>query len=628
MPCRPNPAPFQSLERELGRARHDRAAAAAREQASYRESEGLELLSELGKRKRKAKAPKRDGERLEAQLREVLDFHMRSEGQRLMHEGMTEASARVIYRDTWGENELEFKRRRGIEFVNPFLMVVTPRRYGKTYGVAQYCAACLFVLPGITITVLSPSQAQSYMLRAEISKIFDQICDEFEGRPGFRRVTRRPANNKSEIRVRFDDGTESEVAAVPLTETARGRKGDLVIFEEAALFNHKDLMAIGLPILQTTDSACIAISTRRDSENYMNKLMETPDSDTGRTVFNVLAFSLSCDECTAKGLVEECVHNRDKLPPWLSEKKLKRVRDIMNHLGGGDAADRELAGVATQSGERVYEASDVQRTIAQPPFYARDVTGEVTELFVAVDPNAGGARSDFAVCSGFLNFGALVVTGIETVTSRVPREQRIRSVLEHARAVRQASPLLGNARIVFLIESNSQGAARDTILDIQDHGTEVLGTDNWVIASKSNAIDRRTRRIGDLNNAGFWTNEEKDVMRKKLTALMKRGWLRFFKPFTSVHYRDDRDATAAAGYDAYIGMRKKLARQLANFEWIVDVPQSEFQAAKRTMSGKSHGPDDAAMSLMLLAYWSWMCMEHPGYVQAGAPSGSYTVHTR
>lgn len=64
-----------------------------------------------------------------------------------------------------------------------------PRREGKTWSVASFLAAVLLFIPGILISIFSPTSQQSNMMKDEIYRMIAHY-EQNTGRPATRRIVR------------------------------------------------------------------------------------------------------------------------------------------------------------------------------------------------------------------------------------------------------------------------------------------------------------------------------------------------------------------------------------------------------------------------------------------------------
>ena len=98
----------------------------------------------------------------------------RSQHQRQFHDAFERACARVLYRGDWELAECEIKRRNGWLSASPTVLVSTPRRFGKTFSIAQF-AACLAYTMGLEIVVFSPARRASRKMLERILQFLNVL---------------------------------------------------------------------------------------------------------------------------------------------------------------------------------------------------------------------------------------------------------------------------------------------------------------------------------------------------------------------------------------------------------------------------------------------------------------------
>lgn len=83
----------------------------------------------------------------------------------------------LIYGKEWSSHSVRVMRERGIDKMMSDVMVICPRRFGKTFVVALFLAALCAVVPGITIAVFSTGRRASSNLTQNI----EQFMRRFPG---------------------------------------------------------------------------------------------------------------------------------------------------------------------------------------------------------------------------------------------------------------------------------------------------------------------------------------------------------------------------------------------------------------------------------------------------------------
>lgn len=120
------------------------------------------------------------------------------------HRAFEQATLRVLFREDWAFSRPAILAKLGIEDGASEVMISTPRRFGKTFSVAMFCAAfCLAAKAEVVI--FSPARRAS-------RKILERIV-EFVQRLGFGDKTIE--YNQENFRLQNLDGSESLIRSFP-----------------------------------------------------------------------------------------------------------------------------------------------------------------------------------------------------------------------------------------------------------------------------------------------------------------------------------------------------------------------------------------------------------------------------
>jgi hypothetical protein len=108
-----------------------------------------------------------DGDRRFLKVMETLDMlhQERTELQKMWHYHMLCACLPHIYRKDWPGACRRVLKSLGVKEMKAEVMIMTPRRFGKTTAVAMLVAALLLSVPGIKISVISTGQRASGKLK-------------------------------------------------------------------------------------------------------------------------------------------------------------------------------------------------------------------------------------------------------------------------------------------------------------------------------------------------------------------------------------------------------------------------------------------------------------------------------
>lgn len=134
--------------------------------------------------------------------------------------------------------------------------------------------------------------------------------------------------------------------------------------------------------------------------------MKIRDSHTGKPIFTVLQIQLACPACLDKKV--DCPHMYHLIPRWQTSGKHQRLKAIMQDRP--DLIQSELAGLAFDSLQQCFRAADIETMFTQP-CPAHDLHPDV---FIFVDPAAGGPGSDYAVLGLLREKGLVTVRGQHT----------------------------------------------------------------------------------------------------------------------------------------------------------------------------------------------------------------------
>lgn len=123
------------------------------------------------------------GDQRLAILRDALSFldtkYCRSKHQRMFHDAFIASCIRNIYRDEYSSCYLRILEENGWAECRQEVFICCPRRFGKTFAVAMYCAAYAMTQDEQRICIFSPSRRQSKMLLDQVKKF---VCEYENGK--------------------------------------------------------------------------------------------------------------------------------------------------------------------------------------------------------------------------------------------------------------------------------------------------------------------------------------------------------------------------------------------------------------------------------------------------------------
>jgi hypothetical protein len=148
----------------------------------------------------------------------------------------------------------------------------------------------------------------------------------------------------------------------------------------------------------------LAISTLTSEINFYTRLMRMKDPATGRPIFQTISIRLACDKCIEDGKQTECIHLLHLVPRWQSSERHMKLKTVMQDRP--DLLQSELSGLAFDSLAQAFRPSDIDLMFADP---GRDpVINE--QIFIVIDPAAGGFGSDYCVLSFVRHKGTVMVS--------------------------------------------------------------------------------------------------------------------------------------------------------------------------------------------------------------------------
>jgi hypothetical protein len=367
-----------------------------------------------------------------AKLEEIDQLeYPRSLHQIKFHDCFTRASLRIIYGNDYDRCEKRLLHEFDSREFRTEVMIVTPRRFGKTFSVAQYCAAFTASVLGKEVAIFSTGRRASKKILDLVIRFMQPIL-----RPTQRIVTR----NQEEVHVIDDEtGKRNKVCSYPSkVQTLKGSGGDLIVCEEAAYMDSQVFYEVVVPLLGLRDTALIAISTILDPSNFYTKLIDMRDPD-GKALFDVQKFELVCAKCKASSTPWECTHMTDTLPPWLSGEKHHKIRNFLPP----ELIGRETMGITMSDANKAFSPASIEsftsapaaqlpvvaehvcrRTLHQEFIDTKHILAEQapgSAIYTAVDPSGGGA-SEYAIASVLHFEGKINVRAPRTsASSSAPR---------------------------------------------------------------------------------------------------------------------------------------------------------------------------------------------------------------
>jgi len=130
----------------------------------------------------------------------------RSEDQLTFHNAFVHATLRQIYADSWAEHSVRVMEQEQITKIRSEVLIMTPRRWGKTWSVAMFVTALLLNVPGIKIACFSTGKRAS----GSLMEIVGGMITKVEG--GYERIIRRTQEHLYISSVALSEGVTSNSA--------------------------------------------------------------------------------------------------------------------------------------------------------------------------------------------------------------------------------------------------------------------------------------------------------------------------------------------------------------------------------------------------------------------------------
>lgn len=152
------------------------------------------------------------------------------------------------------------------------------------------------------------------------------------------------------------------------------------------------------------NTSLLAISTLTSEINFYTRLIKMKDQSTGLPMFVTLSIELACNKCKEDGKPTECVHLLHLVPRWQSSERHVRLKTIMQDRP--DLIISELSGLAFDSLQQAFRPTDIERAVQ--PFELKPKMDE--NIYISIDPAAGGAQSDYTLISFVRQNGVVTVS--------------------------------------------------------------------------------------------------------------------------------------------------------------------------------------------------------------------------
>jgi hypothetical protein len=175
--------------------------------------------------------------------------------------------------------------------------------------------------------------------------------------------------------------------------TTKGTGGDVIILEEAAYCDPGFFYETIAPLMLIGRTSLLAISTLTSEINFYTRLIKMKDPTTLEPMFSTFCVELACQKCKDEGKQVDCKHMLHLVPAWQSSQKHVRLKTIMQDRP--DLIQSELSGLAFDALQQAFRKTDLDNMFTNNS----PVRVLYENIFIFIDPAAGGPTSDYAIMS-------------------------------------------------------------------------------------------------------------------------------------------------------------------------------------------------------------------------------------
>jgi hypothetical protein len=233
-----------------------------------------------------------------------------------------------------------------------------------------------------------------------------------------------------------------------------------------------------------------------------------------------------------------------------------------------DLIESELSGLAFDSLQQCFRTEDIDALFSQEP-----MTPLLNDdIYIVIDPAAGGPGSDYALVAFQRNRGNITIVGVDVLSGCKEPSKQFRLVEEHIQKLRENLYRSGS-KITLLVERNLG-------FEAEHHKRALSHIPNIVFHE-----DEKAGRVGILT-----TDNVKHAAMELLNIMLRERRVAVCR---HMHSRDRK------------GMLVRLREQLEIYSFQYKQALNTFQRDRTSLSGKVGGmKDDIAISLQLGVYWT------------------------
>jgi hypothetical protein len=236
-----------------------------------------------------------------------------------------------------------------------------------------------------------------------------------------------------------------------------------------------------------------------------------------------------------------------------------------------DLIQSELAGLAFDAQQSIFRPEDIETMFTQAPY--PHMPSE--DIFLVIDPAAGGPQSDYAFVSFTRLRGVVRIIGAEILSGCKEPEKQFDLVADHIRRLRAGPHEWCNSRVIIYVERNLGHEA--------EHHRHALKNLPGVFFRE----DAKKGRVGLLT-----TNDIKHGMSTLLNIMLRENRVCMLK---------EEDLVCRNAHDFVLRLRE----QLNVYSYQFKDPSDTFGKQRVALTGKVGGmKDDIVIALQLGVYFT------------------------
>jgi hypothetical protein len=340
--------------------------------------------------------------RVKQLIRAINLLGYRSDIQIMFHGEFIKASLAHLYGSAYDAMLPSLLNQFNVDRIEQETFCVMNRRNGKTFAVAMFAAAYLWVVPKCSITVFSHGIAMSSKLSALITDLVFEL-KRLEGDNGA-----HFAINNSSTKVLMRDGASRRLECKTDSGSyARGYGSNITIIDEAAQVPEKFVFSVVFPTL-TVKEYCLISITSPVSDSWVMDVIDAKRDD-GSSFVNSLKIVDICDDCMQLPYNEryKCDHVRPP-PFWKSGEKQRKIGELSEKMKQTGTFLQEVKGMdGVVTNQPLFVDIHLKRFFAN----IKTISSVYTEfLFISIDPSG---KESGASCTGvttlYVNNGGDIV---------------------------------------------------------------------------------------------------------------------------------------------------------------------------------------------------------------------------